>query len=238
MPGKKTPLANRAWLLLLLCLYPAARAHDTITTKLTWNREISRIVYSRCIGCHRPGGQAFSLLTYVEARPWAKAISEEVLERRMPPWGAVKGFGDFRNDQSLSLEQMDWIAHWVDGGAPEGDPKDLPARPKPAKAPAAQAASAQRKIVAQNGFVVDRASVLDGLLPQSIPAGASAPITARITAELPGGAIVPLVWLYNYQPQYAHPFLLRTPIRLPQGAVLRGIPPESRIDLWLATAKR
>jgi hypothetical protein len=223
---------SRRWLLLVLCLYSAARAHDTITTKLTWNREISRIVYSRCIGCHRPGGQAFSLLTYAEARPWAKAISEEVLERRMPPWGAVKGFGDFRNDQSLSLEQLDWIAHWVDGGAPEGDPKDLPARPKPANAPPAPA---RRNIVAQDGFVVDRAIVLDGLQPQAIPAGAS----AQITAELPGGAIVPLVWLYNYQPRYGHPFLLRSPIALPRGAVLRGIPPESRIDLLVAaTAKR
>jgi hypothetical protein len=227
---------NRLWLLLLLCLYPALypalRAHDTITTKLTWNREISRIVYSRCIGCHRPNSQAFSLLTYAEARPWAKAISEEVLERRMPPWGAVKGFGDFRNDQSLSLEQLDWIAHWVDGGAPEGDPKDLPKLPKSVNA---QSAPVRRKIVAQNGFVVDRAIVLDGLQPQAIPAGAS----AQITAELPGGAIVPLVWLYNYQPRYGHPFLLRTPIELPHGTVLRGIPPESRIDLWVApTAKR
>jgi hypothetical protein len=230
--------SNRLWLLLVLglypCLYPAARAHDTITTKLTWNREISRIVYSRCIGCHRPGGQAFSLLTYAEARPWAKAISEEVLERRMPPWGAVKGFGDFRNDQSLSLEQLDWIAHWVDGGAPEGDPKDLPARPRSTNASAnALAAPARQQIFAQNGFVVDRAIVLDGLLPQAIPAGAS----AQITAELPGGAIVPLVWLYNYQARYGHPFLLRTPIGLPRGAVLRGIPPESRIELWVA-AKR
>jgi hypothetical protein len=236
--------SNRRWLLfvpcLYACLYPAARAHDTITTKLTWNREISRIVYSRCIGCHRPGGQAFSLLTYAEARPWAKAISEEVLERRMPPWGAVKGFGDFRNDQSLSLGQMDWIAHWVDGGAPEGDPKDLPARPKPVNAPAPPP---RQKIVAQNGFVIDRAILLDGLLPQSIAAGTSARITAEITAELPDGAtnpaIVPLLWLYNYQPRYNHPFLLRTPIELPRGTVLHGIPPESRFELWIApTAKR
>ncbi len=145
----------------------------------------------------------------------------------MPPWGAVKGFGDFRNDQSLSLEQSDWIAHWVDGGAPEGDPKDLPARPKTANV---TAAPARQKIVAQNGFVVDRPILLDGLQPRTIPAGAS----AQITAELPGGAIVPLIWLYNYQPRYGHPFLLRTPIRLPRGAVLRGIPPDSQIDLWLA----
>ena len=73
-------------------------AHDVISTKLTWSREVSRIIYKRCASCHHEGGSAFSLMTYEEARPWAKAIKEEVLERRMPPFGAVKGFGDFRDD--------------------------------------------------------------------------------------------------------------------------------------------
>jgi len=72
-------------------------AHEPITTKLTWTREISRIFYKRCVTCHRAGGKApMPLVTYEEARPWAKAIKEEVLERRMPPWGAVKGFGESR----------------------------------------------------------------------------------------------------------------------------------------------
>src|SRR5438105_11797568 len=84
-------------------------AHDVITTKITFDREIARIVYARCASCHRPGGTAFSLMTYDDARPWAKAIQEEVLERRMPPWGAVKGFGDFRNDQALTPEQIEVI---------------------------------------------------------------------------------------------------------------------------------
>src|SRR6202140_4898073 len=105
-------------------------AHDVITTPLTFSREISRIVYSRCANCHRQRGSAFSLLTYQEARPWAAAIKEEVLERRMPPWGAVKGFGEFRDDQALTPEQMELIGDWVEGGAPEGEPKDLPATPK------------------------------------------------------------------------------------------------------------
>ena len=63
-----------------------------------------------------------SLLTYESARPWAKAIKEEVLNRRMPPWGAVKGFGDFRDDPSLTQDEITRIAEWVEGGAPEGDP--------------------------------------------------------------------------------------------------------------------
>ena len=85
----------RFFLIFLLAALPAF-AHDVITTKITYNREILRIIQARCASCHKPGGTAFSLLTYDEARPWAKAIQEEVLERRMPPWGAIKGFGDFQ----------------------------------------------------------------------------------------------------------------------------------------------
>src|SRR5581483_9287328 len=115
---------------LIVCCAGVAGAHDVITTKITWSKEMSRLVYKRCAMCHRDGGSAFSLMTYEEARPWAKAIKEEVLERRMPPWGAVKGFGEFRNDQALTQEQLEVIAGWVEGGAPEGEPKDLPPQPK------------------------------------------------------------------------------------------------------------
>src|SRR5215471_15755771 len=107
----------------------ATSGHDVITTQITFTREISRLVYARCANCHRPGGTAFSLMTYAEARPWAAAIKEEVLERRMPPWGAVKGFGQFKNDQGLTQEQIELIAEWVEGGAPEGDDKLLPKAP-------------------------------------------------------------------------------------------------------------
>src|ERR1041384_1500300 len=102
---------------------------DVITTPITFSREVSRIFYAHCVSCHRQGGTAFSLATYDEARPWAKTIEEEVLERRMPPWGAVKGFGEFRHDQGLTQEQIEVIADWAEGGAPPGDPKYLPALP-------------------------------------------------------------------------------------------------------------
>ncbi len=69
-------------------------------------------------------------MTYAAARPWAVAIKEEVLERRMPPWGAVKGFGDFRNDKALTPEQLELIISWVGGGVPEGEAKDLAPDPK------------------------------------------------------------------------------------------------------------
>src|SRR5438876_898608 len=111
-----------ACLVLACCVVNNAAAHEIITTKLTWTQEISRIVYKRCASCHREGGAApMSLLSYDEARPWAKAIRDEVAERRMPPWGAVKGFGDFRNDASLTDPEIEMMILWVEGGAPKGD---------------------------------------------------------------------------------------------------------------------
>ena len=102
------------------------RAHEPITTKVRFNKEVVRILQRNCLGCHRPGGIAMSLATYDEARPWAKAIKEELLEKRMPPWHPVKGFGEFRNAPELTQRDIDLIVNWVEGGAPKGDEKDLP----------------------------------------------------------------------------------------------------------------
>ena len=104
-------------------------AHDVITTQITYTREISRLIYSRCAGCHHEGGRAFSLTSYEAARPWAKAIKEEVLNKRMPPWHAVKGFGDFRNAPPLTQREIDLLVNWVEGGAPRGEDSDLPTSP-------------------------------------------------------------------------------------------------------------
>ena len=119
-----------AIVLLAVGLSTGLRAHNP-GANITWNREVSRIVYERCASCHRPGGTAFSLMTYQDARPHAAAIKEAVLSRRMPPWGAVKGFGDFRDDQGLTQEQIELITDWVEGSTPRGNnPNMLPAPPK------------------------------------------------------------------------------------------------------------
>ena len=196
----------------------AAQAHDIITTPITFDREIVRIFQSRCFSCHREGGAAFSLKTYSEARPWAVAIKEEVLARRMPPWGAVKGFGDFRNDQALTPEQLEVITSWADGGVPEGEEKDLPAD---AKLPPVPAIERRLGEIAINGdFQFTRDFTLDGLVPQKVPEKAS----IQLMAELPDGTLDPLIWLTDYQARFAHPFLLRTPRELPKGTVIRGVP--------------
>ena len=109
------PFATMRTILVFLAISLAAQAHDIITTSITFNKEIIRILQVRCTGCHAAGARAFPLTSYQEARPWAQAIKEEILARRMPPWGAVKGFGEFRNDQALSNEQplVDLTPHYA-----------------------------------------------------------------------------------------------------------------------------
>jgi hypothetical protein len=221
--------------LLLFAIFsfcPGLQAHDVITTKLTWNGEVSRIVYARCAVCHRQGGTSFSLMSYQDARPWAKAIEEEVLERRMPPWGAVKGFGDFRNDQALTQEQLELITNWVDGGAPEGNPNDLP--PLPKSFPVPDPVHRAGEIVVGADYKIERMFLLDGLLPKAISNHAS----LQVFVELPDRTIEPLVWLRDYKNQFAHPFLLRRPFALPPGSVIRGVAPGSSIILLPADPKR
>ncbi|NKB89448.1 MAG: hypothetical protein GKS06_14615 [Acidobacteria bacterium] len=99
---------------------PLALAHIPITTTVEFNREVIRILERRCLSCHGNTGAAMSLATYDEARPWAEAIKEEVLARRMPPWRPVRGYGHFLNDNSLSDHELAYLVSWAEGGAPEG----------------------------------------------------------------------------------------------------------------------
>jgi copper type II ascorbate-dependent monooxygenase-like protein len=99
----------------------------TNTTAVTFNKEVLPILQQRCQDCHRPGEVApMSLLTYQDARPWAKSIRQAVLTKKMPPWFADPNYGHFVNDRSLSQSEIDTIVSWIDGGAKEGDAKDAP----------------------------------------------------------------------------------------------------------------
>src|SRR5262245_28680769 len=111
-----------------LILPSPGRAHEPITTKVMFNKEVIRILQRNCLGCHSPCKikAVISLTTYDEARPWAKAIKEEVLEKRMMPYQAVKGFGIFHRDYILPQREVDLIVSWVEGGAPRGEEKDYP----------------------------------------------------------------------------------------------------------------
>jgi len=107
------------------CLTGASLTNSTPT----FARDIAPILQEKCQNCHRAGSMApMSLVTYEETRPWAKSIKERVVTRNMPPWHLDKtvGIQHFQNDMSLSDDQIGVIARWVDGGAPLGDPKDMP----------------------------------------------------------------------------------------------------------------
>jgi hypothetical protein len=94
----------------------------------TFNKDVLPILQQNCQACHRPGEVApMSLLTYTEARPWAKAIKAAVVTQKMPPWFADPKVGHFSNERKLTSEQIATIAAWADSGAPEGDAKDRPA---------------------------------------------------------------------------------------------------------------
>jgi len=210
----------------LLTAGTSLRAHDPNAAPITWNREISRIVFEKCVSCHREGGTAFSLMTYQDAQPHASAIKDVVLSRRMPLWGAVKGFGYFRNDQGLTQEQIGLVTDWVEGGISKGNnPRTLPPPPKFDKS--APFRMPKDTIPATEGLTLDRPMTVDGIYPEHVPNGAS----MQIVAALPNGAVEPLVWLYEYHEGYRHPFLFRKPLRLPAGTVIRGIQDSARILL-------
>ncbi|MGH9802230.1 MAG: c-type cytochrome, partial [Blastocatellia bacterium] len=98
---------------------------------VTFNKDVAPIFYKSCAECHRAGESApFSALAYRDVRPWAKSIKEKVANRVMPPWHADLHFGDFKNKTSLTQAEIDTIVSWVDGGAVEGNAKDLPPAPK------------------------------------------------------------------------------------------------------------
>src|SRR5580692_10142610 len=94
---------------------------------VTFSKDVAPILQKNCQGCHRPGEAApMSLLTYGQARPWAKAIREAVILKRMPPWYADPRYGKFSNDRSLSQADIDTLVAWANTGAPEGDPSQAP----------------------------------------------------------------------------------------------------------------
>src|SRR5947209_7730947 len=97
------------------------------SSSVTFTRDVLPILQKNCQGCHRPGEAApMSLLSYKEARPWAKAMKDAVLLKKMPPWYADPAHGSFSNDRRLSKEEVDTLVAWADSGAKEGNATDAP----------------------------------------------------------------------------------------------------------------
>lgn len=96
----------------------------------TFAKDVAPILYDNCVACHRPNHLApMSLVSYDDARPWARAVKSKVVSREMPPWGADTSVRAYKNDTSLSQDEIDTISAWVDAGAPRGNDADLPEVP-------------------------------------------------------------------------------------------------------------
>jgi mono/diheme cytochrome c family protein len=99
-------------------------------SEVTFSKDIAPIFERACQNCHRPGAIApMSLLTYKDARPWARSIKVKVVKRQMPPWHIDRNVGitKFKDDPSLTDAEVATISAWVDHGALEGNPADMPA---------------------------------------------------------------------------------------------------------------
>jgi hypothetical protein len=91
--------------------------------RITYTEHVAPILFEHCVSCHRPDTAApMSLLSYAETRPWAKSIREQVVNRSMPPWFADPAHGRFRNDPSMTDDDIDTIVNWVEQGAVRGNP--------------------------------------------------------------------------------------------------------------------
>ena len=99
-------------------------------SEVTFAKDIAPLAFEHCAYCHRPGEVApFSFMTYKDVRPWARSIKQKVVNGEMPPWRADPHYGSFRNARTLSQKEIDTFVAWVDSGAKEGNPADMPAAP-------------------------------------------------------------------------------------------------------------
>ncbi|PYR70154.1 MAG: hypothetical protein DMF87_00915 [Acidobacteria bacterium] len=126
-------LTVSATLIAIAAMSVVGQAADPTSRPVTFTKDVAPILQEKCQQCHQPNSIApMSLISYEDARPWARSMKQRVVTRQMPPWHIDMSVGvhEFKNDMSLSDAQIDTIARWVDAGAPEGDPKDMPP-PKP-----------------------------------------------------------------------------------------------------------
>ena len=101
-----------------------------LRAEVTFTKDVAPIIFNHCAGCHRPDEAApFALLNYNDVRKRARLIVRVTEDRVMPPWHADRRYGTFRNELSLTEQEIDTIASWVAAGAREGDSAELPTLP-------------------------------------------------------------------------------------------------------------
>jgi hypothetical protein len=167
-------------------------------------------------------------MTYKEARPWAEALKQQVLERRMPPWNAVKGFGEFKNDHGLTQEDLETIAEWVNGGEPEGNPLYMPQVPNFSATAEAQTSlyPGEKRLTFRGTTSLKYALTAVGIRPYAIPDQG-----IRVVARRADGSIEPLIWIEKFNPDDKRTYYFRRPLRLPAGTRIEIAPQQSSIAL-------
>jgi mono/diheme cytochrome c family protein len=116
---------------LALLVLAAGAGRVAADEAVTFNKDVAPILWKNCAGCHHAGHVGpFPLLTYKDAAKRAAFLRDITASRRMPPWRAEPGYGPFENERRLSDADIRTIARWVEAGAPEGDPNDLPPAPR------------------------------------------------------------------------------------------------------------
>ena len=165
--------------------------------------------------------------------PWARAIKEEVLERRMPPSQAVKGFGQFEHDYGLTQHEVDQIVAWVDGGTPKGDDKDLPpdrvqtandnSRLKGSQiitmGPTAQTAAGSEHYRFESSVRISSHAQAIAIRPLLFPFAES----LEVTAYRPDGTTEVLAWAKNYRYDWQPTYYFKEPVRLPKGTRVKAV---------------
>ena len=112
-------MPRQLFLALVVVLVPIlALSHETTTTTVLFDREIVRILDQHCVMCHSDGAISFPISTYEQTWLRGRAIRTEILRRHMPPWAAMAGYGQFANDNSLTLRELQFMVSWVEGLGP------------------------------------------------------------------------------------------------------------------------
>src|SRR5262249_7766662 len=130
---------------------------------------------------------------------------DEVLNRRMPPWDAVKGVGEFRDDPSLSVPEIDLVVAWVEGGAPEGNPIYAPSAPIVDSAPASPA---PRRLALKSGMTLGQPLIRSGIGQHG---------AADIVALVPDQSVRRLLWVRDFRQSSNRTYTLLRPMSLPKG---------------------
>ena len=216
-----------------------AQTHVTTTNTVLFDREVVNVIETHCAGCHAPGSLARSLVTYEETWLARESVLAEVLARHMPPWAAVPGYGEFANDNSLTLRETQFLISWVEGLGPRNagavflnvrDAGDVPAAIQ-ARAdfdnwalgePDRRVALEETVIEPGQGERIERRVVDLGLTSESWVRGLEfKPGDRRVVRAAAFSVEATGQWLGNWTPWHGY-------LDLPDGVAYR-LPPGSRV---------